>query len=75
VADDERSFEYMMNRLRLRAPFTLDEFESRAGLPAAHVMPILIKAQQKKLMQEDNGQWQVTSHGHRYLNDLLEMFL
>jgi hypothetical protein len=26
-------------------------------------------------MQENNGHWQVTQHGHRYLNDLLEMFL
>tara|TARA_B110000881_G_scaffold50610_1_gene42942 strand:+ start:187 stop:1356 length:1170 start_codon:yes stop_codon:yes gene_type:complete len=75
VADDERPFEYMMNRLRLRAPFTLAEFESRAGLPAAHILPTLKEAQQKKLMQESNGQWQVTSHGHRFLNDLLEMFL
>ena len=75
VADDERPFEYMMNRLRLRAPFTLAEFESRAGLPAAHILPTLKEAQQKKLMQETNGQWQVTSHGHRFLNDLLEMFL
>jgi putative oxygen-independent coproporphyrinogen III oxidase len=75
VSDDERPFEYMMNRLRLRAPFTLAEFESRAGLPAEHILPTLKKAQQKKLMQESKGLWQVTAHGRRYLNDLLEMFL
>lgn len=85
VTSDELPFEYMMNQLRLFSSFTLDHYQQHTGLPANTVLPILKQAQNKKLMTcSDNSlseelvmksSWQVTPLGHRYLNDLLELFL
>lgn len=78
VAKDELPFEYMMNVLRLCSEFTLDHYESYTGLNRSAIMPILKNAQQKGLLEThhtDKDTWQVTLLGHRYLNDLLEMFL
>ena len=78
VAKDELPFEYMMNRLRLVSAFTLDEYQAATGLPVQTILPKLQLAKAKGLMANPDGnteQWQVTKLGHRYLNDLLEMFL
>ena len=80
VTSDELPFEYMMNQLRLFSSFTLAEYQQRTGLPKSTVLPTLLKAQSKKLMictdnHSNEAEWQVTQLGHRYLNDLLELFL
>ncbi|NQY86389.1 MAG: radical SAM family heme chaperone HemW [Colwellia sp.] len=80
VASDELPFEYMMNQLRLFSNFTLAHYQQRTGLAASTVLPTLLQAQHKKLMtcsdsRSNEGEWQVTQLGHRYLNDLLEIFL
>lgn len=80
VATDELPFEYMMNRLRLFSSFTLTDYQQRTGLSIDTILPTLQQAQQKNLMMctdnfPANEKWQVTPLGHRYLNDLLELFL
>ena len=70
----------MMNQLRLFASFTLVEYQQRTGLAASTVLPTLLQAQNKEMMtctdsSSIEGKWQVTQLGHRYLNDLLELFL
>lgn len=85
VTRDELPFEYMMNQLRLFSSFTLDDYQQRTGLAASTVLPILQRAQQKKMMSCTKSplaenllterSWQVTPLGHRFLNDLLELFL
>lgn len=75
VTDEELPFEYMMNRLRLHAGFSLDEFKAYTGLSEQAVLPTLLHAQEKQLMEFDGKLWSVSKLGHRYLNDLLEMFL
>jgi len=80
VTSGELPFEYMMNQLRLFSSFTLAEYQQRTGLVVNTVLPTLRQAQQKKLMtctdsQSIEGKWQVTQLGHRYLNDLLALFL
>jgi len=82
VSVDELPFEYMMNRLRLVSAFTLDDYQAATGLAAQTILPKLQMAKNKGLMETSDGkvksqneQWQVTKLGHRYLNDLLEMFL
>lgn len=79
VSHDELPFEFMMNRLRLRVPFAESDFEQTTGLAIATVKPELINAANKGLITKLNNQagtqWQVSQLGHRYLNDLLEMFL
>jgi putative oxygen-independent coproporphyrinogen III oxidase len=80
VTSDELPFEYMMNQLRLFSSFTLAQYQQRTGLAASTVLPTLLKAQIKEMMTCNDtlsieGEWQVTPLGHRYLNDLLELFL
>ncbi len=75
VSNDELPFEYMMNQLRLFSSFTLDDYQQRTGLPTSTVLPTLQQAKNKELMSSTGSTWQVTSLGHRYLNDLLELFL
>lgn len=75
VTDEELPFEYMMNRLRLHSGFSLTEFQSRTGLNEQAILPTLQQAQAKQLMEFDGKLWSVSKLGHRYLNDLLEMFL
>ena len=88
VPQNELPFEFMMNQLRLFSGFTLTDYQQATGLAASTVLANLQQAQKKQLMQltknaltEKSGStslddiWQVTPLGHRYLNDLLEMFL
>ncbi len=75
VTAEELPFEYMMNRLRLFSGFSLDDYQAYTGLSTDTVLPTLLKAQAKGLMAFDGALWSVSKLGHRYLNDLLEMFL
>ena len=79
VDESERPFEFMMNQLRLHSAFSTEQFQTSTGLNISAVLPLLKKAQQKKLMtceSIDNQEfWLVTQIGQRYLNDLLEIFL
>ncbi|WP_281559922.1 radical SAM family heme chaperone HemW [Thalassomonas sp. RHCl1] len=75
VAEEELPFEYMMNRLRLYSPFHLDEFQAYTGLASTKIEETLKQAQQKQLLSNQGQEWQVTTTGHRYLNDLLSLFL
>ncbi|MGJ8692152.1 MAG: radical SAM family heme chaperone HemW [Thalassotalea sp.] len=75
VSEEELPFEFMMNQLRLQQGFTLAHFEQTTGLNAQVVLPDLQKAKAKGLMLESVEGWQVSKLGHRYLNDLLAIFL
>tara|TARA_R110002074_G_scaffold105435_4_gene227736 strand:- start:49 stop:1194 length:1146 start_codon:yes stop_codon:yes gene_type:complete len=75
VTAEELSFEYMMNRLRLFSGFSLDDYQAYTGLNTDTVLPTLLQAKTKGLMEFDGTLWSVSKLGHRYLNDLLEIFL
>lgn len=75
VNESELPFEFMMNLLRLKQTFSLTLFEQTTGLSINTIMPALNSAKAKGLMQQNNDTWVVTDLGHRYLNDLLELFL
>lgn len=79
VSDADRPFEFMMNQLRLHSAFSTEQFQTSTGLNINTVLPLLRKAQQRKLMVceviDNEEYWQVTQIGQRYLNDLLEIFL
>jgi len=75
VEASELPFEYMMNRLRLSSAFCLSDYQAYTGLSPESLLPLLNKAKEKKLLMNNENTWQVTTLGHRYLNDLLEMFL
>ena len=86
VLPSELPFEFMMNQLRLRQKFTLADYQDATGLNYNTVLPTLEIAKQKNFLQESltknttevnllKNQWSVTEFGHKYLNDLLELFL
>ena len=65
----------MMNRLRLFEPIPFSEFEAYTGLPLSSIKQPVEKALAKKLLTKDAASWQVTALGHRYLNELLTLFM
>lgn len=79
VNSDDRPFEFMMNQLRLHRAFAVTDFQESTGVNIKQILPKLVEAQNKGLMENkvigNSETWQVTTAGHRYLNDLLEMFL
>lgn len=76
VESADRIFEYFLNRLRLREPFDLSEFETRTGLSRTEAAPSLERALALELLEPDgDGRNQVSAHGWRCLNDLQGLFL
>lgn len=73
VAD--RSFEFMMNALRLSGGFDTPLFQERTGLPLAAVQQQLDEAEQRGLLVHDRLRIKPTVLGRRFLNDLLQIFL
>jgi len=74
VAKHEQAFEYFMNRFRLMAAFSQDEIISRTQLNAKDIAAPIQQAVERGLLTASNNQWQVTTKGTFYLNDLLEAF-
>ncbi|REL27810.1 radical SAM family heme chaperone HemW [Thalassotalea euphylliae] len=75
VGAEELPFEFMMNQLRLREAFDIARFSATTGLPTSAIAAPLALAQSKGLLVNKGQEWQVSILGHRYLNDLLELFL
>lgn len=75
LSETDLIIEFMMNLLRLSTGFTEDLFQNRTGLPYARVKPMLSEALRRGLLHSDGTQYRPTALGHRYLNDLLVLFL
>mgnify|MGYP004708014671 CR=1 FL=1 len=75
VPDDEKPFEYFMNRFRLSEPCPRDEFSRFTGLNEQQIRPALDQAIAAGYLQETAASWQVTEKGRLFLNSLLEFFL
>ena len=71
----ELPFEYMLNALRLRGGFALQEFMERTGLPMSAIAKGLDEAQSKGLITRDLGRVVPTERGFDFLSDLQEIFL
>jgi putative oxygen-independent coproporphyrinogen III oxidase len=69
-------FEFMLNALRLNAGFAEEDFVARTGLAVADLKKSTRSARKKGLIQRsENGIWQPTDLGHRFLNDLQAEFI
>jgi oxygen-independent coproporphyrinogen-3 oxidase len=75
IAEDRRSFEYMLNALRLNAGFALPAFEARTGLPRATIDPQLEAAQARGWLARDGERVVPTELGRRFANDTIGLFL
>jgi len=75
LARDELPLEFMMNALRLNQGFHPSLFIEHTGLPLNHIHKQLDVAEEKALIEWDINKIKPTETGHRYLNDLIELFM
>lgn len=71
----ELPFEYMLNALRLRAGFKLQDYMERTGLPLSSIAKGLETAERKGLITREQGRVTPTELGFDFLSDLQELFL
>ncbi|HIF9387175.1 TPA: radical SAM family heme chaperone HemW [Photobacterium damselae] len=75
VANDERPFEFFMNRFRLLEACPKQDFVARTGLPLTHIQGAIDWALAQSYLTESDTHWQITEHGKLFLNDLLAAFV
>jgi len=68
-------FEFMLNALRLQDGVAVNLFAERTGMSINNIEAALNQAEQKGLLYRDHMTIRPTALGHRFLNDLQEMFL
>lgn len=68
-------FEFMLNALRLREGFALQDFMERTGLALSSIAPGLAEAERKGLLARDAARVWPTERGFDFLSDLQELFL
>lgn len=75
VEQDDLAFEFFMNRFRLVEPCPIEDYSALTNQPLQSQQSALNKAINTGLLIEKDGHWQVSLKGHRFLNDLLELFV
>lgn len=75
VPVEEWPFEFMLNRLRLNRPISLDEWTQKTGLPFTYLEPYVQRAQARELMSLTPEGWALTDLGHRFYNDVVQIFM
>lgn len=75
LSRDELPLEFMMNSLRLNDGFHPSLFNEYTGLLLHSIQKQLEIAEERTLIKWDLNQIKPTDTGHRYLNDLIEIFM
>jgi putative oxygen-independent coproporphyrinogen III oxidase len=75
VARADLPFEFMLNALRLKEGFALQDFTARTGLPVTAIQAALEAAEGKGLIQRDFTHVRPTERGFDFLSDLQALFL
>ena len=75
VSRAELPFEFMLNALRLKEGFKLQDFVEKTGLPFTAVAQGLDEAERKGLIERDFVRVKPTERGFDFLNDLQSLFL
>ena len=75
VSRADLPFEFMLNALRLRDGFKLQDFAEKTGLPFTAVQKGLEEAESKGLVERDFARVWPTERGFDFLNDLQALFL
>ena len=75
VSRAELPFEFMLNALRLRDGFKLQDFPEKTGLPLTAIQQGLEEAERKGLIERDLIRVKPTERGFDFLNDLQMLFL
>jgi len=75
VSRADLPFEFMLNALRLREGFKLQDFSEKTGLPLSAIQAGLDEAERKGLIERDFARVRPTEPGFDFLNDLQMLFL
>jgi putative oxygen-independent coproporphyrinogen III oxidase len=75
VSRADLPFEFMLNALRLRDGFKLQDFAEKTGLPVTALQPGLDEAERQGLIERDLVHVKPTERGFDFLNDLQALFL
>ena len=75
VSRADLPFEFMLNALRLREGFKLQDFAEKTGLPFSAIQKGLDEAERKGLIERDFVRVKPTERGFDFLNDLQALFL
>lgn len=75
VARGDLPFEFMLNALRLKGGFALQDFSDRTGLPLSAIAKPLQEAEAKGLVERDFARVRPTEKGFDFLSDLQSLFL
>jgi putative oxygen-independent coproporphyrinogen III oxidase len=75
VPRSDLPFEFMLNALRLRDGFALQDFIDRTGLPLSSIEAQLVAAEAKGLVTRDLVRVKPTERGFDFLSDLQGLFL
>ncbi|MEI7785327.1 MAG: radical SAM family heme chaperone HemW [Betaproteobacteria bacterium] len=75
VSRSELPFEFMLNALRLREGFALQDFNDRTGLPPSVLQDALAQGRARGWLEADLQQIRPTARGFDFLNDLQALFL
>ena len=75
VSRADLPFEFMLNALRLREGFKLQDFVEKTGLPFTAIQKGLDEAERKGLIERDFVHVRPTERGFDFLNDLQALFL
>jgi len=68
-------FEFMLNALRLRDGFDINEYSERTGLPSSTIEKSIQVAIEKGFLTQTHSWLQPTTRGFDFLNDLTSLFL
>ena len=75
VTNQEKTFEFMLNALRLTGGFELSLFETRTGLSRDLIMPQVSELSELGLLSVDGHRLVSSTQGLRFLNEMTERFL
>jgi oxygen-independent coproporphyrinogen-3 oxidase len=72
ISQKDIPLEFMMNQLRLKQGFFLDDYQSMTGLPIKTLEPALTKAIHERLLKKQGTHYSTTPLGWNFLDTLLE---
>jgi oxygen-independent coproporphyrinogen-3 oxidase len=75
VSVGQLPFEFMLNALRLDDGVPVATFEQRTGLSRDDIAAPLAQARERGWLEADSERLRPTEAGHRFLNDLIALFL
>ena len=74
IPKEELPLEFMMNTMRLNKGVSKQFFSERTGVSITAIQSALDKLQKLGLMEQESSNLIPTEKGHKFLNNLLEVF-